>query len=159
MSSLKILRINSELEKTLSNIILTETNDEFLKTVTITSCDVSKDLSYAKVYFTTMSNMDQKQAEKEMKEASDFFRKFVAKKMDLRQTPKLHFVVLSITKILFISITPIYIKFHVLIGVLTEISKCSLFRKSSISFLSTIHSNLFSLIAFRITLIAHDFDL
>ena len=65
MSSLKILRINSELEKTLSNIILSETNDEFLKTVTITSCDVSKDLSYAKVYFTTMSDMDQKQAEKE----------------------------------------------------------------------------------------------
>lgn len=92
MSSLKILRINSELEKTLSNIILTETNDDFLKTITITSCDVSKDLSYAKVYFTTMSDMDQKQAEKEMNEASDFFRKFVAKKMDLRQTPKLHFV-------------------------------------------------------------------
>ena len=74
MSSLKILRINSELEKTLSNIILTETNDDFLKTITITSCDVSKDLSYAKVYFTTMSDMDQKQAEKEMNEASDFFR-------------------------------------------------------------------------------------
>ena len=35
MSSLKILRINSELEKTLSNIILTETNDEFLKTPSV----------------------------------------------------------------------------------------------------------------------------
>ena len=39
-----------------------------------------------------MLDMDKKDLEKEMNEASDFVRKFVAEKMDLRQTPKLKFI-------------------------------------------------------------------
>ncbi len=90
--SIKIRRINSELVKTISEILLLETNDEFLKTVTITGADVSKDLSIAKVYFTSLDPREKKDLEKDMEEASDFIRKFVAEKMDLRQTPKLKFI-------------------------------------------------------------------
>lgn len=91
MSSIKINRINSELVRTLSSIILLETDDEFMKSVTITAADTSSDLSYAKIYFTSLLSKDKQELEKEMNEASDFFRKFVAMKMNLRQTPKLHF--------------------------------------------------------------------
>ena len=90
--SIKLDRLNHILTEEISKVISEEVKDTDVQFVTITAVDISSDLSYAKVYFTTMSNMDQKQAEKEMNEASDFFRKFVAKKMDLRQTPKLHFV-------------------------------------------------------------------
>ena len=90
--SVKLERINSELVRTISEILLLETNDDLLKTITITSADVSKDLSFAKVYFTSILDMDKKELEKEMNEASDFVRKFVAEKMDLRQTPKLKFI-------------------------------------------------------------------
>ncbi len=91
MSSIKMNRINAELVRTISAILLLETSDEFMKSVTITGADTSSDLSSAKVYFTSLLDRDKKDLEKEMNEASDFFRKFVALKMDLRQTPKLHF--------------------------------------------------------------------
>ncbi len=91
MNDIKRNRINSELVRTISEILLLESNDEFFKSVTITSADVSNDLSFAKIYFTTINEVEKKEAEKEMNEASDFFRKFVAEKMDLRQTPKLKF--------------------------------------------------------------------
>jgi len=91
MSSVKINRINAELVRTISETLLLETNDEILKSITITAADTSSDLSFAKVYFTSLLDKDKKELEKEMNEASDFFRKFVAEKMDLRQTPKLKF--------------------------------------------------------------------
>ena len=81
MSSIKIQRINSELVKTISEILMTETNDEFMKTITITAADTSSDLSYAKVYFTSILDKTPQELEKEMNEASDFFRKFVAEKL------------------------------------------------------------------------------
>lgn len=92
MNQIKLKRIESELNKTISDILLEESTDELMKSITITGSEVSADLSFAKVYFTSLNEMDHKSLEKEMDEASDFIRKFVAEKMDLRQTPKLKFV-------------------------------------------------------------------
>lgn len=78
--------------RVISEILLEEARDELLKTVTITGCDVASDLSVAKVYFTSMKEMEEKQLEKEMEEASSFIRMKVAEKMNLRNTPKLTFV-------------------------------------------------------------------
>ena len=91
MSEVKFQRINAELVRTISEILLLETNDEFLKSITITGAEVSKDLSFAKVYFTSLLSKEKQDLEKDMNEASDMIRKFVAEKMDLRQTPKLKF--------------------------------------------------------------------
>lgn len=90
--SIKIERINSELVKTISEILANETRDNLMHTITITAADTSKDLSFTKIYFTSISNLNNEQLEKEMNEASDFVRKKVAEKMDLRQTPKIKFV-------------------------------------------------------------------
>ena len=92
MKDVKLKRIESELVKTISETLLEESTDELMKTITITGSEVSKDLSFAKVYFTSLKDMDHKKLEVEMNEASDFIRKFVAEKMDLRQTPKIRFV-------------------------------------------------------------------
>ncbi len=92
MKGIKIKRIESELVKTISEILLSESTDDLMKTVTITGSEVASDLSFAKVYFTSLSGQSHDILEKEMNEASDFVRKFVAEKMDLRQTPKLRFV-------------------------------------------------------------------
>ena len=90
--SIKLERINSELVKTISGILASETNDELMHTITITGAQVSKDLSFAKVYFTSLSDLSKEQLEKEMNEASDMVRKFVAEQMDMRQTPKIKFI-------------------------------------------------------------------
>lgn len=92
MNQIKLKRIQSELNKTISDILFQESSDELMKSITITGSEVANDLSFAKVYFTSLRDMDHKSLEKEMDEASDFIRKFVAEKMDLRQTPKLKFV-------------------------------------------------------------------
>jgi ribosome-binding factor A len=92
LNQIKLKRIESELNKTVADILFQESTDDFMKGVTITGSEVSADLSFAKVYFTHFKDMNHKDAEKEMNEASDFIRKFVASKMDLRQTPKLKFV-------------------------------------------------------------------
>lgn len=92
MSSHKIERIASDIIKYLSNIILTETDDELLKTITLTEVKVSKDLSYAKIYFTSISDLDHKQIEKEVNEAAPFLRGKLAKVLEVRNIPELKFM-------------------------------------------------------------------
>ncbi|MDE5539570.1 MAG: 30S ribosome-binding factor RbfA [Bacilli bacterium] len=92
MPSHKIARISSELVRVISEILYEDARDEILKTITITGAKVSSDLSYAKVYFTSLSDKEQKELEKEVNEASSFIRTIVAEKMDMRHTPELEFV-------------------------------------------------------------------
>mgnify|MGYP001624066415 CR=1 FL=1 len=49
MPSHKIAKISSDIARVISEIIFEEAKDEILKSITITGCKVSKDLSYAKV--------------------------------------------------------------------------------------------------------------
>ena len=51
MPSHKVDRIASGISKYISEIISLESRDEILKSVTITSCRLSKDLGYCKVFF------------------------------------------------------------------------------------------------------------
>ena len=54
MPKYKIKRIASDIERYLCDIIINEANDEILKSITITGCDLTNDLSYCKVYFTSL---------------------------------------------------------------------------------------------------------
>ena len=92
MPSHKIAKISSDIARVISEIIFTEEKDELLKSITITGCKVSRDLSYAKVYFTSLSNLDKKSLVKEVNEASSFIRGELAQRLELRHTPILEFV-------------------------------------------------------------------
>ncbi len=92
MASLKSKKVGSEMVKVISEIIANESRDELLKNVTITACDVANDLSFAKVYFTSISNLSKEELEKELNEASGFIRTELASKIDIRIIPKLKFV-------------------------------------------------------------------
>lgn len=92
MAGYKIARIASEIEKEVSNILANEANDSLLKTITVTGCDVTNDLSFAKVYFTSMSDLSKEQLEKELDEAASYIRGELSKRIEVRHTPKLRFV-------------------------------------------------------------------
>ena len=92
MAGYKIARIASEIEKEVSNILANEANDSLLKTITVTGCDVTNDLSFAKVYFTSMSDLSKEQLEKELEEAASYIRGELSKRIEVRHTPKLRFV-------------------------------------------------------------------
>lgn len=92
MNQIKLKRIESELCKTVSDILANEARDQLMHTITVTGSQVANDLSFAKIYFTSLADMDHKELEKELEEAAGFVRNHVAEQMDLRQTPKLKFV-------------------------------------------------------------------
>lgn len=92
MANYKIARINSDISKYISDIISNESRDELLKSITITGTQVTNDLSYCKVYFTSILDMDKKRLEKEVNDASSFIRGRLSEKIDIRRTPELKFI-------------------------------------------------------------------
>ena len=91
MANYNIKRIERDIEKYLQVIIQRETTDELLKSITITGCELTHDLSFCKVYFTSITSMDKKLLEKEVNEAGPFIRGKLAKVMEIRNTPTLRF--------------------------------------------------------------------
>lgn len=92
MASHKIERIASDIARNISDILANEANDSLLKTITITSCKVTNDLSFCKVYFTSLSDLDRKTLERELNEASSYIRGKVSERVDIRHTPEIKFI-------------------------------------------------------------------
>ena len=88
--SLKVERVASDMQRELGNILLLEAKDEDFKHVTITDCDVTNDLSFAKIYFTTTD--DREKVEKDLNNAAGFFRSLLAERLQIRHTPELRFI-------------------------------------------------------------------
>lgn len=90
--SLKIERINSIFVKEISYILANEIKDKDIKFVTITACDVTNDLSYAKVYYTVLDDSRRKETKEALNNASAFIRRKLCERVDIRHTPELIFV-------------------------------------------------------------------
>ncbi len=88
--SIKNDRIDSIIQKQISYIISNEVKNPNVKFVTITYVDVTNDLSFAKVYFTTLN--DKENALKGLNSAKGFIRKNLADTLELRHIPELEFV-------------------------------------------------------------------
>ena len=89
--NLKGDKVASAMIKELGNIFLSEVNNEEIKKATITFIKVTNDLSFAKIYFTTLSD-DKVNACKELNKACPYFRKLLADRMRIRHIPDLKFV-------------------------------------------------------------------
>ncbi len=90
----RIERINSEVHKTLTQILSNELKDPRLKGfITITEVKVSGDLSHCKVFVTIMAENDKekKQSFKILQDCSSYIRKSLAQKLNMRLTPEIHF--------------------------------------------------------------------
>lgn len=92
MSNVKIDRLGSSFVKVISEILATEIKDENIKFVTITSCDVTNDLSFAKVYFTVFDMEKKKETIKALDKAKSFIRGEISKRIKIRHTPELRFI-------------------------------------------------------------------
>ena len=92
MVSLKGERVASDMLKALGEIFLEEVKDETFKNVNLTACEVTNDLSFAKVYFITKDDKDIRRIEKELNNASSYFRTMLADKLDIRHTPEIKFI-------------------------------------------------------------------
>ena len=89
--NIKIERINHMIMEEVSKILMLEVKDERFKFVTITDCDTSNDLSYAKIYVTVLEEEKKEETLKALNKASSFIRGELAKRIDIRNIPELKF--------------------------------------------------------------------
>lgn len=89
--SVKIDRLNTAFVEKISQIIHDDVKDNDVKMVTITDAKITNDLSFAKVYFTTMDE-DRKKVLNALNRASSFIRSELCEKIDIRKMPEITFV-------------------------------------------------------------------
>lgn len=89
--SIKSEKLSDQFAEEISKIIALELKDKSVGFVTITSADVTSDLSYAKIYFTTLG-ADKKTAEKNLNKACGFIKNELSKRIDIRKMPDMVFI-------------------------------------------------------------------
>ncbi len=93
-NSVKNVRINSEVQREMSQIIRDEIKDPRVHPMTsVTGVEVTPDLKYAKVFVSVLGSEEDKEKTMEgLKKSASFARGQLARKMNLRYTPELTFV-------------------------------------------------------------------
>lgn len=89
--SVKIDRLNNVFVEEISKIIHNEVKDKDIGFVTITDARITNDLSFAKVYFTTLDD-DHKKVLNSLNKASGFIRILLCDRVQIRKMPEIHFV-------------------------------------------------------------------
>ena len=90
----RLLRINDEILKESANIIRMELNDPRIGVMTsVVRVETTNDLKYSKIFVSVFGNDEQKKEVLEgLKNASGYIRKLLAKRVNLRNTPQLKFI-------------------------------------------------------------------
>lgn len=86
-------RINEEIKKEISSILMNDIKDPRLSAmVSITKVDVTKDLRYAKVFVSLFGNEESKtNSLSALKSSSGFIRREIGHRINLRYTPEIIF--------------------------------------------------------------------
>jgi ribosome-binding factor A len=86
-------RIGAELQRELAGLIQEEIKDPAIGLVTIQEARVLRDLSQAKVFFTTLaSSLSHKESVERLNQIAGHLRWLLGQRMKLRSIPKLNFV-------------------------------------------------------------------
>lgn len=88
----RMSRINSQLARELSVLVAREIKDKAVENAVITSVECSRDLKYAKVYFTSMDRTGRKAMGEALNKTAGFLRSRLGHMLSLRTVPQLTFV-------------------------------------------------------------------
>ena len=89
--SVKIDRLNNMFVEEISKILHQEIKDRDINFVTITEARITNDLSFAKIYITTMDD-DREKVLKALNKASSYIRTLLCDRVKIRKMPEIHFV-------------------------------------------------------------------
>ena len=93
MSVQRARRVSEEIKKETAKIIRDEVKDPQVGFVTITSVDLSGDLSVAKIYFSVLGEEDAaEESRKALERAKGFIRREIGHRIKLRHVPEIHFL-------------------------------------------------------------------
>jgi ribosome-binding factor A len=88
----RLRRVADQIQRELSGLLRAELKDPRVGMITLTGVEVSPDLAYAKVFFTTLADAESlKRIEAGLRHATGFLRTQLGKRLKLRVTPELHF--------------------------------------------------------------------
>jgi ribosome-binding factor A len=88
------IRIAELLKEKISEILLRKVNDPRLNAVTITRVELTDDLKYAKIFFSSIcSDLDIKVVQSSLKGASKYIRTLIGKDLELRYVPEITFLI------------------------------------------------------------------
>ena len=92
MSSRRLLKAGEAIREVVSMAILTELRDPRVKNVTVTGVEVAPDMREAKISVSIMGNeSQQKLTLRGLENSAGFLQSKIAKRIDTRYTPRLHF--------------------------------------------------------------------
>jgi ribosome-binding factor A len=93
-TSNRMIRINDEIQKEISQIIRSDLKDPRVGVITsVLKVDTTNDLKYCKVFVSVLGDDDKKAEVLEvLKKASGFIRSLIANRINLRVTPELTFI-------------------------------------------------------------------
>ena len=92
MSKLRAEKLQALIKQEMSNMLIRDVKDPRVKFVTVTGVEVSNDLSYAKIYVSLYGSEEQQaEAWKGLQSALGFFRREIARRIELRVAPVLSF--------------------------------------------------------------------
>lgn len=93
-NSIKNTRVNGEVQRVLAETIRAGLKDPRVSPLTsVVAVEVAPDLANAKVWISVLGNEDAQQATiKGLKNAEGYLRNQLAKTINLRHTPELHFI-------------------------------------------------------------------
>ena len=94
MANNRIGRINEDIQRELSALIRTLKDPRVSQVgmVSVIRVDTTGDLRYAKVFISVLDKEQEKEVMKDLKSASGFLRRELARALQLRYTPELKFV-------------------------------------------------------------------
>lgn len=93
-NSVKNIRINSEVQREMSQIIQEEIKDPRVHPMTsVMAVEVTPDLKFAKIFVSVLGSEEEKEKTMEgLKKSASFARGQLARRMNLRNTPELTFI-------------------------------------------------------------------
>ena len=84
-------KLGDQIQRELSDLLARELRDPRVGMITITSVDVSPDISHAKVFFTLLEKEKLEGTVHGLRRASGFLRTQLAKRLAMYSTPELRF--------------------------------------------------------------------
>ena len=84
-------RLGDLIQREVSELIRLEVRDPRVGMITITSVDVSPDMSHAKVFFTVLQKEHLEATRQGLRKAAGFLRTKLAKRINMYTTPELRF--------------------------------------------------------------------
>lgn len=91
MVTYRIDRINKEFLRAISELLRSRVKNEEVKEAMLTKVSVSRDLGYAKVFYTLIDESRKDNVQKSLESAAGLIRSILGREMHLRTVPELHF--------------------------------------------------------------------